>query len=167
MEKTAFLADCSWYPLYGSLGVFQSRSGRCREEKPFLFLTNIEHRFLGRPARSPLSYRVSYPGSCNIKVGQWICSSMNILFPGELRFLSGISRPSDLTLVQKSTQSPVLEPSHLSPGSSWIHQYGKIYICIASTHDRTPAVSEWHSSLSILCPPPGTRTPLVKVWSVS
>jgi hypothetical protein len=43
---------------------------------------------------------------------------------------------------------------------------GKIYISIASTHDRTPAVrcitcQNDIVALSILCPPPGTRTSLV------
>jgi hypothetical protein len=50
------------YPLDRRLGGPQSQSGR-RGEGKFFTLPRLEHRSLGRPARSQSLYRLSYPGS--------------------------------------------------------------------------------------------------------
>jgi hypothetical protein len=56
-------AKTSRYPLDRKLDGPQRRSGRCGEEKNLLHLPGIEPRCLSRQARSPLLYRMSYPGS--------------------------------------------------------------------------------------------------------
>jgi hypothetical protein len=50
------------YPLDRRLGGLQSRSGHYGEEN-ILTLPGLEHRSLGRPARSQALYRLRYPGS--------------------------------------------------------------------------------------------------------